>query len=460
MGIPEAGLGSGSVNYRRSDFGHLKGLDFRNASLALERRMLEQRKLRTFGLHDFPIPGTPRLPAKGLWGSGIDTPIYGTREWHRWWQSELVPIARKLRIFDPTLTGATPMLTMKDIRLMAKATIDTADAGAINPVYSALISMSVSADNQAVRSSARKGWTVQGFRVKSAVEYGANLGIAEGAVLRTPPETMVFREVSPSVKEIEGVWSYSARQEVLSRISDGVSLSALRDQKLVEFLEAWDTDLLTDFDTLPVNNYESIDRITASASEQAGVGATVGDEDLYGVDRSANAWFDANSDHNSGVDRSLTIPLIDALARDTEVYWDYFPGSDPGDTWYLTGRNTFERWSSIQEAKERLTMANVTISIGDGLQYSGLPTGFKIVSHRDRPIVRDDNVAQDVLRRVYLIHNRLYWIAEGLPLVSLTAGDKPEDMFVIGHLFKDVIYQAGESYSPLPPGLSKLRDLL
>lgn len=336
------------------------------------------------------------------------------------------------------------------IRGLAKAGLTTGDAGVVNAIYQLGVFIQYSIKNTGYGSLPKNPWQVQGYRAVKTASKTANLGIAEAQNVGAGVEPG-YEEIAPDPKEIELVGDYSQKLVVLSQIADAVKPDENRVTIEKDFFKSLENDLFADFDTLPGDDFESIDRVCASTSEQAGVGATAGDEDMYGIDRGANSWMDANSDHNSNVDRDLTIALIEALRQDQEPYWDTFPEKKV----FITGFDTFTRWSLLEGTKQRLGSDTFTVTINDGITSPGVKGGFKLATWDDIPIIRTDSVVQDTISRLYLLDLEHLGIAFGRP-ISYSESD---NMFEVGHKILGVHYGIGELYCTKFKGQGKLRDL-
>lgn len=358
----------------------------------------------------------------------------------------------RLKLISQDLRGNDVMIVGDDvIRGLAKAALTTADAGAVNEIYSLDVFLQYSTQPTGYGILPKSPWAVQGYRAVSVASKTSGLGIAEGAALGTAVEP-TYVEVPPSPKEIELVSDYSQRLAVLSQIADAVSPDQNRVVVEKDFYKSLEADLLDDVTTLPVADFESLDRVTSSYSEVTAGLCDAGDSDIYGIDRDAAAsWIDGNCDHASGTDRDLTIALIEALRTDQEPYWDTFPNGKV----YLTGFDSWSRWSQLEGTKQRLGSETFTVSVGDGITSPGAKAGFKIATWDGIPIIRSDGVAKDTISRIYLFDLDYLGIAFGKPIQYIES----DDPFAVGHLIKGAHYGIGELYCTMFKGQGKLRDL-
>ncbi len=357
----------------------------------------------------------------------------------------------QLRLASPDKHGNDIMLVEDEMfEGLAKAGITSGDAGVVNAIYSLDVFIQYSVKPTAYGMLPKNPWQVQGYRAVSTPSITSGLGVAEAQAVGTE-QSPTYVEIAPDPKEIELPTSSSQRLAVLAQIADAISPDQNRVVVEKDFFKALEADILQDFDTLPGDDFESIDRVCASTSEQAGVGATAGDEDIYGIDRGANSWMDANSDHNSGVDRDLTISLIESLREDQEPFWDVFPEQKV----FLTGLDTWTRWSLLEGTKQRLGSDTFTVTVNEGITSPGVKGGFKLATWDGIPIIRSDNVQQDTISRIYLLDLADLGIAMGKP-ISMSESD---NMFEVGHKIVSVWYGIGELYATKFKSQGKLRDL-
>ena len=369
----------------------------------------------------------------------------------------------RLKMYSDTFDGQNTQLVVFDpTEMLKKAAITSADGGAFNAVYDMDIFTQYATKNNQFGVLPKKPWGRLGYRGVSSGGLTAGIGVAEGQALGTAVEP-VYKEVGLAIKEIEAVYDFSDRMYAYDSIADVVTIDANRDQGNKAFYKVWNGDILHDNDTLAGYNYESIDTIIASYSEAAGCGQTSGDLDPWtdtvsGISRAsatADPWADAYVSHNSGTDRTLTIAHIDALRENCEPYWDRYENKC-----FVTGYDTWRRWSALEESKHRIEMTKYSFTVGDGIQTSeGAEGGFKLASWDGIPIIRDDDVQKDTISRVYLEDLDNLWLAFARPPTYTEADPTSQDVFAVGHVWRGVHYNMGETYCTKFKSQGKLRDL-
>lgn len=362
---------------------------------------------------------------------------------------------RQLRIVSPALDGTNAQLLNLDTKsLLAKADLTSADAGAVNAIYSLGVFLQYITKANALGALPKETWRRQGYRAVTTASKTSGLGIAEAAALGTAVEP-TYIEVGPTPKEIELVSSYAQRLAVLSQIADAVSVDQNRQTIEKDFFRSLNADLWGDVDVVAGNNFESLDRISSDFGEIADHTLDAGDADIYGVDRDAGAsWADANAlTAASGTDRDLSVSLVDQLRQNQEPYWDSLDRKV-----FFAPYGQHVKWSQLEAAKQRFGVSDVAFTVGDGITTSpGERAGFKIASWDAIPVVRDDNIptAQSAGGAIYLFDQDYVGLAWGRPVEYLES----DDPFQVGHTIKGVWYGIGELYCTQFKSQGKLSDL-
>ena len=359
----------------------------------------------------------------------------------------------KLDIVSPTFDGTSPQRAVLSVRvLLTKADLTSADTGAVNTIYSLGVFIQYLTQANALGALPKRPWRRQGYRaVKTAAKTSA-VGIAEAAALGTAVEPVYF-EVGPTPKEIELVSSYSARLAVLSQIADAVTVDQNRQVIERDFFRSLDKDLNGDATTVAGNNFESLDRVASKDGQQ---GIDAGDEDLYGVDRSVETWFNAYV-NDAATNRTLGIELIDSLRENLEPRWESFPD----EKYFQTGFDTWGRMGRLIGSQQRFTIEDVSFTVGDGIRTSpGMRTGFRIAAMDGIPVIRDDQTFQTAseLSNLHLWDTSMdrLGIAWGRPVEYM----EKDDPFVVGHVVKGMWYGIGEVFATYPRSSGKLRDIV
>jgi len=348
-------------------------------------------------------------------------------------------------------SNAQYIVPITPIDRIQKATVTTADAGAYNAIFGAAATIQVAQDMSAFGALPKMGYPREGFRVAYAAAIASGAGVAQAAAMGTAVEP-TYMEVTISIKEVEVVTELSTRLEVISTKNDTITFEGNAGVVFSNFMEAIDTDLLQDCDTLAGDNIESLDRITSSTALITGKSYTAGDEDYGGIDRSTPyAWWDGNADHGSATDRSMTKPLVDALMRDQKPYW----GRDWGNKLYLSPDDSWIEFSSIEAARQRMGETTVQPSINGIKTWRGGAGGFKLATYDTIEWLQDSNVQADTIGRLYLFDLNHLGMVIARPIDFIDSADP----FVVGHVHRGAWYGILETWCDLPKGQGQLCDL-
>lgn len=292
---------------------------------------------------------------------------------------------------------------LNDIK-KTSGTITTSVANVRNAVAGAMSWVQFNQEANAVSVLPKYGWMESRIRFNTTRANSLpTAGVAQDATLVTPgyPD---LDTATLTPKTLDSAFEVTNVADELAKAGiddDAWDVERLREYTANEHKEDWNNALLQNFDTLASNKFESIDRITASNSEQSGVSATVGDEDIYGLDRSAKSWADANSDHNSNTDRDLTDSLLQTLRQG-----NINAGANIDGSIYLTGHDTVAVWNQVFDPAVRYQVMGTTRmapTVNGVKPIAGIDVGTNVSSYIGVPIIESKNVVQDTLSRIYLL---------------------------------------------------------
>jgi hypothetical protein len=290
-----------------------------------------------------------------------------------------------------------------------------------------------------------------GFRVITARAGTLGTGgVAENGVL---PDTIkpTWALANISVKEVVHTFDMSNRQQLLDAGGDDtIGFDHLREYMAREHAAHINKMLLADVDTLAGDNFESIDRVCSSQSEEAAL-LTAGDADIYGFDRSASTAFDAYVDHNSGVDRAIT----EAILRTAIDTIEENSGERPNVI--ITGFDTARDIDALVNTQTRYENMRVTVGVNGVQTAAGNDVGLRVASFDGIPVIRDKDVVKDTKSRVYLLNTNYLKFGTKLP----TQYFESQNFFETGKLGKEgMYYTAGELVCTRFNAQGKIRDLL
>ncbi len=331
--------------------------------------------------------------------------------------------------------------------LLEAADLKTSTSGVLNKIFGGdYVWAQINAQKQIADSlptSQRSRGSPYGWRAMTALGASGGGGQAEGTI----PTAVVgsFFEVAPTIKEHSTQYRVSLLQQNLVNIDDAFgSLVSAQTQLGIEHGRERERSVTGDIDTVAGNDPESLDRLTASSANQAAIGWTAGDEDIHGIDRSAQTWADAQQDA-AATARTLTKKLIKDRIRAARN-----AGGAP--TFIGTGWDTWMALSTLYEPLGRVTIDQPLQ--GEGRVNSAVvPQGHavsQIVSYVEGlPVVPSDRVKVDTNEL-----SRLYFADISNP----EAADKPRLGWDI--VAPTRVYAAGATSGPAPQAISFVGDSL
>lgn len=327
-----------------------------------------------------------------------------------------------------------------DPKLLEQADYSSGTSGILNKIFGRTIFPQLNANAPvwaSIPKSKRSRGSPYGWRAKTAFASTGKGGQTEGVV--PTAVTSTFVEVAPTIKEHATQMRISGMQQDLTEIDDAWgALSEVHADLAMEHGKEIERALTEDIDTAAGVHSESVDRVSASSTNQAAIGWTAGDEDIFGIDRSAQTWANAAQDA-AATARALTKALI--KGRLTAVQ------KNGGDTTYIaTGFEGWQALTDLFEAQGRVDIALGAVA-GGKVNDADIMEGRALnplVSHvYGRPIVCSDQVETDSneLPRFYF-HD----------ISNPDAGDKPR--LGIDLVRPTEVYVAGERSTRAPQTIS------
>jgi len=234
----------------------------------------------------------------------------------------------------------------------------------------------------------------------------------------------------------------------------GDVMKVMREEMGKHHAEMINKMLLGDVTTVAGNNVESIDRVCSSLAEDAVVGA--GDSDIYSIDRSdtANSWADAYVNHNSDVDRTFTIDMLDTALTELRV-----KGANPKII--VTGYDTIERIQQALQAQQRFMGRELVVPTYGGVKgIPGAEAGFNVATYQGIPIIPSKDVVQDTISRIYILDTDYLAFKVALPTMYFESGMSKKDPFGINYLGDEGLFRTmGELICTRFNTQGKIRDL-
>ena len=335
--------------------------------------------------------------------------------------------------------------------LLEAADLASSTSGVLNKVFGGdFVWAQFNAQAQIADSipmSQRSRTSVYGWRAWTALgDTTGGGGQSEGTV----PTAIIgsFVQVAPTIKEQSTQMRVSLLLQNLTQIDDAYgTLASLQMQLAVEHAKQRERAVTTDIQTLAGNNSESVDRLTASSSNQATVGWTAGREDIFGIDRSVSTWADAQQQAFASPGTTLTKKLLKDRVRAARQ-----AGGAP--TFIATGWDTWLALSTLYEPLGRVDIGVKSLAT-DKVNDAVVPAGLAVqqwVSHVEGlPVVPSDKAVSGnpsgTISRIY-----------GLDISNPEAADKPRTGWDVVQPTR--VYAAGAKSGPAPQAISFVGDSL
>ena len=303
----------------------------------------------------------------------------------------------------------------------------------------------------------RSGWRGITGRPNAGVVHG---GVAENATL---PETVkpTFQHIAAKPKTIAHTFDMSETAIFLADKDDGMGdiRSVLKEEMGKHHAEMVNKMLLVDTDTPVGNNFESLDRITASDStmgQDSNWVTAAGDLDIYSIDRSANSWSDAETNlGTAGADRVLSLDQIDDLFQKIWVR-----GGNPKVM--LTGYDTLMRLQQLLQSQQRFMEEKRVTPTYNGVKgVPGMEAGFIVATYNGVPIIPTKDMDDDGnLSKIYYLDTDYLHFSTAIPTQYFESGIETGDPFAINRLGQEGLYRTmGEVWTTFFGAQGSIRNL-
>ena len=291
-----------------------------------------------------------------------------------------------------------------------KAAITTTTmAEGLNTLYGAKVFNQLNTQSEVFKLLKKEPWTSSGWRVMTG-RHATTAGVAEGGGLGTTDQPDLV-EVKANLKEVVTTWEVTTKAELLSEADDGLGNLAtfLRKEHAEAHAYYIDDQLLTTVDTPPGNNFESLDRMTASYQYTVDLSMAVTDSDVWdiaddGVDRStATAWADATCASAGGTDRNMTLANVDYVIQEMMN-----AGVNYNSIIMLTGYDTYQDIKQLMQASSGAAW-NYNLAQGgagnmNGVSgEAGLAFESRVGSYDGIPIFLSQHVEKDSTSRIHFL---------------------------------------------------------
>ncbi len=361
--------------------------------------------------------------------------------------------------------------------LKADAPLLSTTAGTYQAIYGRKVWSQLNQEFNAFSILPKKPWDRSGWRVVTAKpSFTKGGGVAENATL---PDTTkpTFQQVAAKPKTVAHTFDMSEVAIFLADKDDGMGdiRSVLKEEVGKHHAEHINVMLTQDVDTPAGNDFESLDRVTASStmdSTGTAYAATVSggastthtahisaasDVDIYSIDRSANTWADAEIDIASDAgltERTLSLDHLDNMFQKIWVR-----GGNPKVI--LTGYDTLMRIQQLLQSQQRFMEEKRVTPTYNGVKgVPGVEAGFIVATYNGVPIIPSKDIAADGISRMYFLDTDYLWFSTGIPTQYFESGIETGDPFAINRLGQEGLYRTlGEVWTTFFRGQGSVRDL-
>ena len=342
--------------------------------------------------------------------------------------------------------------------LKADAPLLSTTAGTYQAIYGRKVWSQLNQEFNAFSILPKKPWDRSGWRVVTAKPTTAvGGGIAENGTL---PDTTkpTFQNVAAKPKTIAHTFDMSEVAIFLNDKDDGLGdiRSVLKEEMGKHHAEHINQMLTEDVTTVAGNDFESLDRVTTgNNSMTSGSHYDAGDEDIYSIDRSANAWSFAEDDANStSTNRTLSLDQLDNIFR---LIWER--GGNPKVM--LTGYDTLMRIQQLLQAQQRFMEEKRVVPSYNGVKgVPGVEAGFIVATYNGVPIIPSKDIAKDGISRIYMLDTDYLYFSTAKPTQYFESGIETGDPFAINRLGQEGLYRTmGEIWTTFFGGQGSIRDL-
>ena len=290
--------------------------------------------------------------------------------------------------------------------------------GAFNTMFGAKVFNQLNTKSEVFKLLKKEAWTQSGFRALTA-RHETTAGVAEGGAF---PETdhPELKEITLTLKEVVTPWQMSSKAEILSEADDGLgNLAAFMRREQGEAHAFFLDDMLTksveansDGTTgagQAGNNLESLDRVTATlayVTDAQSPSNSQDDCDMYGLDITNNAFFDAGHTHFTD-DGSNDALALDDL--DTMIAALLENGATYNSLVILTGYDTYQNLKALMQGTNgafKFDLAGAAAANQNGVTgEAGFNFDSRVGAYDGIPIFLSQHIPKDAsgASRLYML---------------------------------------------------------
>ncbi len=356
--------------------------------------------------------------------------------------------------------------------LKADAPMLSSTAGTYQAIYGRKVWSQLNQEFNAFSILPKRPWERSGWRViTDRPSFAKGGGVAENATLpdTTKPQ---FQHIAAKPKTVVHTFDMSETAMFLADKDDGLGdiRSVLKEEMGKHHAEHINKMLTADCATVAGNDFESLDRITGNdggatggltSLETGGAAADhcgADDLDIYSIDRSANAWSNAEvncgSDQDAANRRTLSLDHLDTLFQQIWVR-----GGNPKVI--LTGYDTLMRLQQLLQSQQRFMEEKRVTPTYNGVKgVPGIEAGFIVATYNGVPIIPSKDVVKDGISRMYFLDTDYTYFSTAIPTQYFESGIETGDPFAINRLGQEGMYRSmGELWTTFFGGHGSIRDL-
>jgi len=289
-------------------------------------------------------------------------------------------------------------------------------AEGLNTVFGAKVFNQLNTKSEVFKLLKKEAWTQSGFRALTA-RHATTAGVAEGGAF---PETdhPEIEEITLTLKEVVTPWQMSSKAEILSESDDGLgNLAAFMRKEQGEAHAFYLDDMLTksveansDGSTgagQAGNNMESLDRVTATlayVTDAQSPSNSQDDCDMYGLDISSKAFFDAGHTHftDDGTNNALALDDLDTMIAALLEN-----GADYNNLVMLTGYDTYQNLKALMQGTNggyKFALDGAGAANQNGVTgEAGLNFDSRVGAYDGIPIFLSQHIPKDGASRLYML---------------------------------------------------------
>jgi hypothetical protein len=347
--------------------------------------------------------------------------------------------------------------------LKADAPLMSTTAGVYQAIYGRKVWSQLNQEFNAFSILPKKPWERSGWRIITGKpSFSKGGGVAENATL---PETTKpdFLHVAAKPKTVAHTFDLSEVSMFLSDKDDGLGdvRQVLKEEMGKHHADHVNQMMTADYDTPAGNDFESLDRVTASPTTMNAVAwrSAATDADMYSITRDgSSAFHDAEVNVGAaGANRTLSLDHLDSLFQQV-----WTRGGNPKVI--LTGYDTLMRVQQLLQSQQRFMDSKRVTPTYNGVKgVPGIEAGFLVATYNGVPLIPSKDIQTEgasTISRMYYLDTDYLWFQTAIPTQYFESGIETGDPFAINRLGQEGLYRTmGELWCSFFGSQGSIRDL-